>query len=249
MNQAITEFLNYTSDYLEYGERVKLKVKHTFRVMRLCEALATKLNLTDEEIYISKIIGLLHDIGRFEQWKQYQTYEDGISLDHANFGVKVLNNDNYIRKFIEDDKYDDIILKSVKYHNKYLLPKSLKKNEKLFCNIIRDADKIDILRLYTLKVIELELDKEFSEDIYQALLNRDFISRKDIKSKTDRFAISLGFIFDTNYKESIEYLKEKKYYDTIIDMYKDKTDNNKLKAQLEEIRKVINNYIEEMLTC
>ena len=217
--------------------------------MRLCEMIATNLNLSKEEIEIAKIIGLLHDIGRFEQWKDYETYEDNISLDHANLGVKILKKDNYIRKYIENDKYEDIILKSVKYHNKYLLPKNMNNKEKMFANIIRDADKIDILYLHTIGDINLEIDNEFSKEVYESLLNKKAIDRKELKNLTDRLSITLGFIFDTNYKESIEYLKNKKYFDTIIDIYKNKTNNEKLREQLEEIRKVINNYIEERLTC
>ena len=91
MNEAIIEFLNYTSKYLEYGNMIDLKIKHTFRVMRLSEMLASNLNLSDEEIYIAKMIGLLHDIGRFEQWKVYNNFRDLISIDHADFGIKVLN--------------------------------------------------------------------------------------------------------------------------------------------------------------
>lgn len=249
MNKAILEFINYTNGYIKYGGRIELKIKHTFRVMRLCEMIATNLNLSKEEIEIAKIIGLLHDIGRFEQWKDYETYEDSISLDHANLGVKILKKDNYIRKYIENDKYEDIILKSVKYHNKYLLPKNMNNKEKMFANIIRDADKIDILYLHTIGDINLEIDNEFSKEVYESLLNKKAIDRKELKNLTDRLSITLGFIFDTNYKESIEYLKNKKYFDTIIDIYKNKTNNEKLREQLEEIRKVINNYIEERLTC
>ncbi len=117
MNKAILEFINYTNGYIKYGGRIELKIKHTFRVMRLCEMIATNLKLSKEEVEIAKIIGLLHDIGRFEQWKKYQTFKDSISIDHANFGIKVLKKDNYIRKYTSDDKYDDIIFKSIKYHN------------------------------------------------------------------------------------------------------------------------------------
>ena len=249
MNEAIIEFLNYTSKYLEYGNMIDLKIKHTFRVMRLSEMLASNLNLSDEEIYIAKMIGLLHDIGRFEQWKVYNNFRDLISIDHADFGIKVLNKDNYIRKYIIDDKYDDIIIKSIKYHNKYRLPKNLTKQEKKFIEIIRDADKIDILFLYTIRDLEIELDEELSDYVYETLLNKEDVDRKKLKTKTDLLAVALGFIFDINYDESIEYLKNKKYCDSIIDIYINETNNKKLKNQLEEIRKVINNYIEERLTC
>ena len=248
MNKAILEFLKYTNEYLKYKGRIELKIKHSFRVMRLCENLALNLGLSEEEVEIAKLIGLLHDIGRFEQWRRFETYSDKDSLDHADLGVRILKKNNYLRKFIETDKYDDIILKSIKCHNKYRLPKNLSEKELLFVRLIRDADKIDILRLYTLKGIDLELDNNaFSDEVYESLLNKKEISRKEITTKTDRLSVSLGFVFDINYEYSFNYLKEKGYFDTVVDMYKNKTKNNDLKNQLEEMRKVINNYIEVSL--
>lgn len=245
MQETIEEFTNYTNNYLEYGEMIELKINHTLRVVDLCERIAKSLNLNDEEIYISKVIGLLHDIGRFEQWKQYNTFRDKDSVDHADFGVEILKKDNFIRKFIKEDKYDDIILKSILYHNKYSVPEDFDEKESLFAKLIRDADKIDILYMRSTQELKIDIDENIiNDDIYNTLINKETINIKSIKTKTDRLGITLGFIFDVNYKESFKVLKETKYMDTIIDIYKEKTNNIKLKEQLEEIKKVINEYIE-----
>ena len=42
--------------------------------------------------------GLLHDIGRFEQLKRYQSFIDSQTIDHANLGVTILFDDNLIEK-------------------------------------------------------------------------------------------------------------------------------------------------------
>lgn len=250
MDKAIEEFKNYTNNYLEYGDMITLKINHTFRVMNLCEQLAKELKLNDEEIEVAKVIGLLHDIGRFKQWKEYNTFVDRKSIDHATLGVSILKKNNYLRKFIETDKYDDIILDSIEYHNKFTIPDDLDKKKELFVKLIRDADKIDILYLYVTKEIDLDLDQDyFSDVVYNTLINRKDIARKDITNKTDRLAVSLGFIFDINYKYSYKYLKDNAYYNKIIDNFEEKTNNSKLNEQLENIRNVINNYIEEMLQC
>ena len=76
IEKAIEEFKKYTSNYLEYGDMITLKINHTLRVMDLCEEIAKSLNLSEEEIYIAKIIGLLHDIGRFEQYKEYRNIKE-----------------------------------------------------------------------------------------------------------------------------------------------------------------------------
>ena len=245
MKNGINEFLNYTKNYLDYGEMIKLKINHTLRVVDLCEYLAKSLNLDKEKTKIAKVIGLLHDIGRFEQWKNYQTFKDMDSIDHADLAVDILKNNNYLRKFIKDDKYDSIILDSIKYHNKFTLPNDLDNETLLFTKLIRDADKLDILYLYVDKEIDLELDEEeFSSNVYETLLRGKTMNRKEIKTKTDRLSVSLGFVYDINFKESFQYLKEKNYYDTIIKIYQEKTKNEILKEQLEKIKKEINHYIE-----
>ena len=245
MDKAIEEFKSYTNNYLDYGEMITLKINHTLRVVDICERIAKSLNLTEEEITIAKIIGLLHDIARFEQWKNYNTFSDLKSIDHGDYGVEILKNDNFIRKFIEDDSYDDTILNSVKYHNKYEIPKDFDEKTTLFAKIIRDADKIDILYLFVKGELEVKLDSDtINQSIYETLLNKKTINRKDLKTNTDRIAVYLGFIFDINFKESYKCLNEKKYIDDFINLYEKKTNSSKLKEQLEEARKIINNYIE-----
>ena len=248
MEEAIDKFIEYTNNYLKYGDMIKLKINHTLRVVDLCERIAKSLNLTEEEIYISKIIGLLHDIGRFEQWKQYNTFRDQSSVDHGDYGVEILKKDNFIRKFIKDDSYDDIILKSIKYHNKLYLPNDFDEKTETFAKLIRDADKIDVLYLFASKEFERDFDVDkINQNIYETILNKKSIDRKDLITKTDRIAVPLGFVFDINYKDSFKYLYDKKYIDIIVDIYKEKTNSIELKEQLEEIRKVINEYIEVKL--
>ena len=101
-----------------------------------------------------------------------------------------------------------------------------------------------IYYIYTIRQIDLPLDNEFTKDIYESLLKGKKINRKYIHTKTDRLSVTLGFIFDINYKYSFEYLKDKKYFDTIVDIYKEKLNNEIFSNQLDEILKTINNYIE-----
>ena len=246
IEKAIIEFKNYTNEYLKHGKMMKIRLNHTFKVVDLCEMLARALNLSDEEIFIAKIIGLLHDIGRFEQWRLQQNVSDINGLDHADLSVAVLQKDNYIRNYIENKNYDEIIMKSIKYHNKYAIPKDLTHKETTFLKIIRDADMIDLLRMY-IEDLEIELDSEFTEKIIKTLFSKKLVDVKDIKNNTDMQSKPLGFVFDMNYYYTFKYIKEKGYYDKLIARYKNKTNNEKLKIQLEEINNIINNYIEENL--
>lgn len=176
MQEAIDEFLEYTSSFFTLLNdsydiyNINLKINHTFRVIDLCEEIAESLNLTKEDITLAKLCGLLHDIGRFEQWNRYKTFVDSKSVDHGDFGAKLLKEKNFIRRFNNDEKIDNLIIKVVKNHNKYEVEDDLTEREKLFTNIVRDADKTDILYLYTINDISIDVGVDsFSDSVLDCL--------------------------------------------------------------------------------
>ena len=250
LQKAIQYFIDYTEPYNEISEMCTLKVHHTMRVMNLCETIAKSIGLSDEDIELAKICGLLHDIGRFDQWKYFETFDDSKSLDHAKLGESIIEENDWLHEVLQDEEKEDIVKKSVFYHNKFKVSEELPERYKLFCNIVRDADKIDILYLYTTKHISPNTkNKAFSEDIYEALLQGREIKKNERKNDADRIAVSLGFIFDINFKESVELLKKEDYINQEIDMYIERTKNEKFKHQLTKVKERINGYMEERLTC
>lgn len=245
IDKAIEEFIKYADEYINISNKCVYKKNHTLRVAELCGKIATNLGLDDKDICIAKMIGLLHDIGRFEQWKRYNTFSDVQSVDHANLGVEILTDNNYIRKYYSDDSYDNLVLTSIKYHNKYSIDENLTEREKLFAKIIRDADKIDIIYSHTIGLIKFEVNDEISEKIYNDLFSEKLIKLEDRKTKADVLSSTLGFVFDINFKESFEILNNNNYINKIINIYYDETNNLKLENQLNNIRELLNNYIEK----
>ena len=245
MQEAIDFFLKYSKSYTCFGEAIERKIKHTFRVMDLCEEIAVSLGLSKSDIYVAKLCGLLHDIGRFEQWSRYKTFEDLKSIDHGDFGAELLKDEKIMRRFNTDNKIDDLIIKVVKNHNKYEVEDHLTEREKLFTNIVRDADKTDILYLYTINDISIDVGVDsFSYSVLDCLKNHKLIDRRLKKTKADTLSVSLAFVFDINYKKTFEILRDRSYLDKEIDIYINKTTNQKLKEQLNELRSIINNYID-----
>lgn len=245
MEEKVEVFKKYTDSYISLSHMCILKVNHTMRVMYLCGLIAESLKLSKEDIELAKTCGLVHDIARFEQWKRYQTFADSKSIDHGDFGVEILKENDFIRKFNKDEKLDNLILKTVKNHNKYKIEKDLSEREKLFCNIVRDADKIDILYLYTIEEISINIGSEdFSNDVYNYFLKKELIPRSLKKTKADMLAISLGFVFDFNFPISYQILRNRKYYDKEIEIYIHKSNNEEFKKKLENLKSVINKYID-----
>lgn len=241
------EFMKYTNNYDIENENIERKIYHSLRVMEISKKIATNMGLENEKIELATLIGLLHDIGRFEQFKIYQTYSDLESIDHGDLGADILKQNNFIRNFIKEAKYDEIILKSVQNHNKYKIADDLNKEEKLFCKIVRDADKIDILY----EAIEIfwkngreEIQNDLiSDKVYNEFLNKKLIKKdKNMKKNgIDKLVLMLAFVFDINFHESLEILKKEDYLNKILNNFDFKRQDTKEK--MENIRNVLNLYL------
>lgn len=249
LKKAEMEFEKYTSNYDKNNVKIAFKIKHSYDVEKTSLELSKQLKLEDEDILLAGLIGLLHDIGRFEQMKRYNTYVDRESVDHADLSMDILTENNFIRKFVEENTYDNIILKAVKNHNKYKIEEGLNARELLHAKIIRDTDKIDIMKLvvnmpfYDLYGKEDISDQILSEDIYNEIMAKKLINRKNIKSDVDAWVTMLAFVFDFNYKESIKWVGENGYIDKILKRieYKDEL----TKQKMNDINNLISNYIRE----
>ena len=147
---VVSQFTRYVHGFDQREEGVRLKYAHSLRVSSLCEQIAGSLGLSQDEADLAWLIGVLHDIGRFEQLREYHTFVDYRSMDHAKYGAHYLFDDGHIRDFLDDGRLDDVIRMAIDQHNVYQLREDLTPRQRLFCQLIRDADKIDIFRVYVL---------------------------------------------------------------------------------------------------
>lgn len=225
-------FKEYVDKFDWNNENIRIKYFHTLEVANNCYEIAKRLGLNDFDKDLAKLIGYLHDIGRFIQITETNTFKDK-KMDHATEGVKILFEDGKIREFIKTDKYDEIIKKAVNNHNKYQITDPVNDNELLFANIIRDADKIDIFRVVAndrkYKFVDVPSDK-----VLESFENNESVKLSDIKNKSDSTICVLAFVNDLNYKESINLLKEKGYYIDFINSVEVNDENKKLFNKIKE---------------
>lgn len=245
LEKSIKEFIQYTQKYDLKNKHIKGKQEHSLRVMQISKQIAEKLELTQEEIEVATLIGLLHDIARFEQYTQYGTFKDLQSIDHGNFGAEILEKD--IRKYTKTDGYDEIIIKAVKNHNKYKIEDGLTSKQELFAKIIRDADKIDIFYQSVenfWKGREQEVENSIiSEDVIQQIKKLTLTKTKIGESPIDNIMRVIAFIFDINFKSSFQIIKEQDYINKILNRYDFKDEYTK--KQVEEIKVIANEYVEK----
>lgn len=241
-------FLEYASHYDLDDPKIRLKVEHTLSVCDLCVRIAGSLSLTPEDTDLAWMMGLLHDIGRFEQVRQYHTFRDSESVDHAQFGADLLFKNELIRAFLKEDSFDSLLETAIRSHNVYRLPEELSDREKTFCQILRDADKIDILRvnrqtpmtqIYNLPE-EAFLYSEISGPVFEDMLHHRDVNRKNSRTGIDFLMGHIAFVFGLVYPVSFEIVKEQGYLDQMLS-FESRNENTRMKMEI--IREEVHAYM------
>lgn len=236
------EFEKYVNNYNMEVTAIKRKFDHSLRVMDFCALLAEYNNLSDEDNEIAMITGLLHDYARFEQWAKYGTYDDMISVDHADLGVQMLFENNEIKNYCDNISYYDEIHDAIKYHNKLEIPNNLSEHNILLCKIIRDADKLDIFNQLSANKDMIKQDNGIiSDEIKASFLNKKAIGNRDVKNLNEMIILKLAMIYDLNFKYSLKYIKKEKLIEKI---YKNIDDKDLFKLYFD----FINEYIDKELS-
>lgn len=243
-------FKKYTDNYDTSDEKIKLKVDHTYRVAALSERIARSLGLGDDDTNLAWLIGMLHDIGRFEQLKNYGTFSDAESIDHAHYGVELLFEDGFIEKFVSENSELDILRTAIWNHSAYRVEEGLSDRVKMFCNIIRDADKIDILKVnydVTLEVIYDVTTEELknsgvTDEVMKAFMEHHAVLRSLKKTPIDNLVGHAALVFELVYNESFKIVKEQGYIEKMLSYVSDNQDTVK---KFEIMRNDMNKFLAE----
>ena len=217
------KFTNYVKSFDLSDENIERKYYHSLRVMDLAENIAISENLSENDIEISLVAGLLHDYARFTQWTIYHTYSDIKSIDHGDLGVEMLFNKNEILNIYTNVKNYDEIYDAIKYHNKHQVSEVLSAHNKEISYIVRDADKLDIFDLLVNGYLYLkECNNEISEEVKKVFYDNKSINYKIIKNDNDDIILKLAMLFDLKYKYAIKHVIENNTLEKMFLKIKDK---------------------------
>ncbi|MGN1148256.1 MAG: HD domain-containing protein [Lachnospiraceae bacterium] len=247
--KVVQAFQDYSGRYDITDEKVRLKVEHTERVAALCEQIAESLKLSPEDVELAWLIGYLHDIGRFEQLRRFGTFNDAESIDHAAYGADILFHDGKIREFVTDGEEDELIRLAVASHSLYRLPEDISERQRMFCQIIRDADKIDILKVNVDFPLE-EIYNVTSDELYHCTVTEAVMEsfkeehatlRSLKRTPVDHVVGHLSLVFELVYPISLKLVVEQGYLDRLLDF---PSQNKKTQEQFVWIRQKLHDYME-----
>lgn len=273
---VINAFAEYVRNYDPSDEKIKLKIDHTYRVAGLCQRIAESLGLSEPDVDIAWLLGMLHDIGRFEQIRRFGTFNDVQSVDHAEFGADLLFKEGLIRKFAEGyyeecelarsgneeaeqiiknnehhNKDTGLIEMAIRQHNKYRVKEDLTERQRMFCDILRDADKVDIFKVNADIPMEIIYDVTTEElnngiitkEVLESFYKKETVLKSVRRSAVDHIVGHISLLFELVYKESYRQAKEQGYVYKLLDF---KSDVPEVNAEFGDMRKYVDEFLMEI---
>ena len=247
-NDAKQKFETYLESYDRSNDKVRLKIIHTYGVVHDMSEICHRMHLTEEDTELARIIALLHDIGRFEQLKRFDSFEP-TTMDHAAYGVKVLFEEGMIRQFVSEDTWDDIIKTSIAHHSDFCLDGITDPRNLLHARLIRDADKLDNCRVKLKDDLQVFMGasaeeigaQEITPVVYGTVFKNQCVYSPDRVTKMDYWVSYVAYFSDIYFRASLDIIQEHNYLNRIIDRIP--YSNPDTARQMEEIR----TYLAELI--
>lgn len=208
MLEKLTSLYNaYVDTYRDSSgslpEMMELKLVHTKNVVEAARRIAEGEGFDGRTSLACEAAALLHDTGRYEQLKLYNTFRDADSVDHAVFSHDIVKSKGWL------DAWDlkDAVLTAVLVHNRRDIPSETMDELTLTCSkTVRDADKLDIFRVLEERVKttdwrkdstafwNLKTDSAPSAEVVAAIRERRPVDYQNIKCLADFVLIQVGWM-------------------------------------------------------
>ena len=290
-------FGKYTDAYDSKDPKIALKIEHTYHVAEVADQVAHSLGLSQEDCDLAWILGMLHDVGRFEQVRRYGTFVDSQSIAHALMSCQVLfpedygveesvframpnghfgslsdylmagdgtnddetevgmegcADDNKVdtaldeksdgKHIVESDEWRHIIKLAISVHSALRIPDDISEREAMFCNILRDADKVDIFRVNVetpltdiINTTEEEIRTScVTADVMPAILEHHVVPRDRKFTAADHIVSHCCLAFELVYKKSREIAVEQGYLNTLTEYVSENPETNQVMDKLRE---------------
>lgn len=215
MNVGLSDLRRFYDGYVDgyrlpsgaLPELMQLKLEHTQRVVENARLIADAEGFAADEREAALAAALLHDTGRYEQLKRYNTFKDSDSIDHAVFSHDIVVRQGWLGA--RPDR--EAILAAVLHHNRRDLPTGLDRVTTCAAQTVRDADKLDIFRVLeertrnpnwrqdTRAFWNLQIVADPSPEVVSCIERRQPVDYQAIKSLADFVLIQIGWMISGLY--------------------------------------------------
>lgn len=235
-------FVNYADSFNSLNgkgwKNIELKRVHTYEVCRNALHIAEDV-LGGTDIILAEAAALFHDIGRFQQYALFKTFDDRISVNHGKLGAEILDREKLLIDLSPGER--EIILQSVRFHNAFSVPELKNPLAIQILKLIRDADKLDIWRVF-IEYFQTRKEERASAvgvglpdlpgyraDVLAGLSSETIVPFGKARTLNDYKLVQLSWIYDLHFKTSFRLLVERNIIDRLCETL----------PQSEDIQKVI----------
>lgn len=239
LNGLFSWFDRYVEPFLATDEEgiknIQLKIEHTKKVCEAMALLSEGEGLSENESNIAAAVALLHDVGRFPQYRQWRTFRDSDSDNHARLAIEVIREKNILNGV--DPNEQILIEEAVRFHNLLEPPATFKSFTRKYIDMIRDADKLDIWRVFvellaqkpeeraTAALLDLKDLPEAVSDVCVATLDSGNIVKLDSATCINDFKLlQISWVYDLTCKTSRRILLERGYITSLASSLPERSD-------------------------
>ncbi len=206
---------------------IELKREHSWRVMHNAASIAEALRLPEGPSALCLAAGLLHDFGRFPQYLHYKTFHDGKSKNHARLGAMHVRREHACQDMPPVARR--LVQGAVMLHNRRALPQHISPVLRGLTEVVRDADKIDIIRVMAAHfstpdnsnpVVTLHVKEDpeqYTPAFLEGILNGDTGDYRAMQWSNDFKILLCGWVNQFAYPHSRTLLAEQGHIFTLLD--------------------------------
>jgi HD domain-containing protein len=215
----------FLTDDEEANRNILLKEEHTRRVCVFMGRIAENLGLAEDDRLLAEAIALCHDVGRFEQYRRYRTFKDSESVNHAALGASVLRGCGILDALPDSERRT--LCQTVSLHNVFRIPDGLGGSLARFVRMIRDADKLDIWRVFIEYYALPDEDRasavglgfpdhpRCSSAVVAEVRRGQMVDLGRVVTLNDFKLLQISWVYDLNFAISFRIAREAGYFDAL----------------------------------
>lgn len=249
----VAGFQPLAADPLQQEKMTPMDVKreHSLRVLENARLLLEGLGFDARQQRLGLLAALFHDIGRFPQYKKYNTFHDPSSVNHGLLGARTLAPAPLGPGLLDALPLEEraIVRAVVAMHNRRKLPKGISSELAELTELVRDADKLDIMRVMLEHfnrgeddpVITLHVTshpRHYTREVYDDVFNARQGDYRKLRFSNDFILLLVGWIYDLYYSGSRRLLAQRQYPKQLFALLPDTT-------AMHELRSKVMGYLEE----
>jgi len=215
-------FTSYCSSFRsadpELQRNFDLKEKHTRNVCldacRIARETSPRLQM------LAEVAAVCHDLGRFPQFRDFHTFKDSESLNHAHLSARILKQ-KALLDFLPEAERDSVDM-AVRMHNVFQIPPGLPPETDNLLRLLRDADKLDIWRVFIEYFHAPEGERASgaglgfpdlpgcSPEALAAVGAGNMVQLSTLKSLNDFKLLQLSWIYDINSPNTLRLIRQRR---------------------------------------